>query len=288
MRTLITLFFLSTFLTGFSQNEEIIGTWYSTSGSFNHTRKFDSNSCLTDNYYKENGARVTDFYVNYEINNDSLITYWTGVNKNKETVNKREGYKILILKDTLLKLENKNGTIYEYNKIDSKVPITNTKLPNIFFNDSFGLGCISDTITDPEKGYENCLCFGEINFNTKLSEYIEKFGQPSQVMDNEDGSKYYIFILSQSEKTFSYLAVQLLNDKTKAIQLTGNDSSVPLSFSTIKLGDYFTYVYSKLGENYVQEEVEEISGYIWDYAPFPFSIEFDSKMRVYSIRISKK
>ncbi len=287
MRTTLTLILFFTFSIAFSQSEKIIGTWQASKGYLTATKKFSQSKCLTEFYLKDTRAKTNELETDYKIENDSLFDYWKFVNSDKEVVNKKESFKIVFFSDSLMKLKGESGDIYEYKKLSSEIPETNTKLPNTFYYDSFGLGCISDTLTAPEYGYENCLCFGEINFKTSLNEYIEKFGEPDKIMDNEDGSKYYIFILSQSEETFSYFAVQILNNETIAIQLTGKDSSIPISFSTIKLGDYFTYVSGRLGKNYIKEEVEEITGFIWDYNPFPFSIEFKD-LKVYSIRLTKK
>lgn len=287
MRTFFTFILLFIFSIGFSQTENIIGTWQGSKGRLASTKKFSQSKCLTEFYMKENGAKAGEIETDYKIVNDSLIQSWKDFNANGELVNKTELFKIEYLSDSVLKLIGKSGDVDEYEKISSESPRTNTEFINTFYYNSLGLGCISDTIQSPESGYMNCLCFGEINFETTLNQYYDKFGEPARIMDNSDGSKYYIFILSPSQEAFSYIAVQILNNETTVIQLTGKDNTIPFSFSTIKLGDHATYVKQRLGPNYEQIKVEEIDGFKWSYNPFPFSIEFID-MRVYSIRLSKK
>jgi len=287
MRTFLTLFLAFTVLSSFSQNDNIIGEWKTTSSRIDKIQKFDNSKCFSEYFQKGNGARIGYWICDYEVLNDTLFNYWTRT-KDNVVENMKEAFEIVLFTDSLFKLKNSSGDTLEYYRISSEMPITEVKLPNTFYSNDFGLACISDSLFDPESGYNNCLCFGDINFETTLNEYIDRFGEPAKIMENEDGSKYYIFILTQPQETFSYLAVQILNNETTAIQLTGKDSSIPLSFSTIKLGDYFTYVGQRLGKQYVQKDVEDISGFMWDYNPFPFSVEFDRDMRVYSIRLSKK
>lgn len=286
MRKLLILIFVFATSYCFSQNEKLIGTWETSKGNLKIIKKFNQENCLTEFYMKEFNAKTQELETKYTIENGKLIHTWKTIKGKGKFENKTESFKIEFLSDSLVKLTAKGNEIFEYRKTSTEIPYTSIRKNNTFLSDNFGIGCISDTLNNSE-GYMNCLCFEEINFNTTIEEFINKFGEPARVMDNSDGSKYYIFILSKPKETFSYIAVQKLNNETIALQLTGKDNKIPFSFSTIKLGDYNTFVQQRLGSNFKESKVGEINGFMWDYNPFPFSIEFVDQ-RVYSIRLSKK
>jgi len=98
--------------------------------------------------------------------------------------------------------------------------------------------------------------------------------------------RVYTLPTSTGEPSLAYTVISYVKSVTETIQLTGHSTVEPIDFSSIVLGDDEMKVRERFGAPYFTEEVEEIEGYKWGYAPFPISIEFIDK-KVYSIRISR-
>jgi len=88
-------------------------------------------------------------------------------------------------------------------------------------------------------------------------------------------------------RLLSYLVVMMDSYGTvESMQLTGkpNEVTAALHFSSITLGTPKEKVADILGLPSAASDVPKIKGKLWDYAPFPFTIEFVNGV-VYSIRI---
>lgn len=86
----------------------------------------------------------------------------------------------------------------------------------------------------------------------------------------------------------SYLVVVLASSgHVSSLQITGHPSEIAdnLAFSSIKLGSPKQHVIDVLGLPSSVTDVPKVKGVLWDYAPFPFSVELVGGI-VYSVRIN--
>lgn len=145
------------------------------------------------------------------------------------------------------------------------------------------IACVTTSIPDPEEGYLDCLHIGDVRMKMKAKGIEKIFGEPYQVIDNEN-TQSRIYLLPTDGDKYPYLVVTYKKNKVDAIQLTGVSTTIDIDFSSIRLGDNEAVVKEILGPPSDISEVEQINGIKWSYNPFPISIEFiDTK--VYSIRI---
>ena len=104
---------------------------------------------------------------------------------------------------------------------------------------------------------------------------------------NHDGKIFNVYLLNGMENgSQPYMVIELVNGQLKSIQITGEASIEELSFSSISLGDYYTFVEQKLGPPSDTGLVDDETTY-WDYAPFTFSFEIKNNL-VYSIKLTKQ
>ena len=91
--------------------------------------------------------------------------------------------------------------------------------------------------------------------------------------------------IAATADTHVYWVIGHRDDTIVSIQLTGNHSHPDLAFATIQLNDSEERVLALLGPRADITAVREVGGFLWDYRPFPISIEFVHG-RVYSIKVT--
>ena len=91
--------------------------------------------------------------------------------------------------------------------------------------------------------------------------------------------------IAATADTHVYWVIGHRDDTIVSIQLTGNHSHPDLAFATIQLNDSEERVLALLGPRATITAVREVGGFLWDYRPFPISIEFVHG-RVYSIKVT--
>ena len=85
----------------------------------------------------------------------------------------------------------------------------------------------------------------------------------------------------------AYWVIGHKEGKITSIQITGNYPHEQIAFATIKLTDPKEKVREILGPRFHERKVESINGVMWDYYPFPITVELvDNK--VYSVRVAEK
>jgi len=161
---------------------------------------------------------------------------------------------------------------------------TDTIPTDEFRIDSVGLGCFSNKTFEHSGGYLRCLRIGSINIKMKQNEVEKMLKDPVKIIENDDGQTF-IYLLPTSEEYYPYLAITYKKKKVLSIQLTGFSTTSDFSFSSITLGTHYKKVLEILGKPHKITKVPDINGLLWDYTPFPFSIEFVNK-KVYSIKVS--
>ncbi|MDH5181686.1 MAG: hypothetical protein OEY07_18645, partial [Gammaproteobacteria bacterium] len=120
-----------------------------------------------------------------------------------------------------------------------------------------------------------------------------KIGAPYKAMDNpwkeiaqNNGVTVTAYPIINNDKHNAYWVIGHKAGTITSLQLTGNYADDKLSFSSIKLDDSQDKVKSILGPRYRVKQLQDINGEMWDYYPFPISIEF-VKGKVYSIRVTE-
>jgi len=116
------------------------------------------------------------------------------------------------------------------------------------------------------------------------SDYKPKIS-PYKEVEQKNGIVASVFVISSTEEYESYLVIGHKDNKIASVQYTGNYPSEKLTLASIKLMDTKSIVKKFLGPRYQVSKVKDINGEIWDYYPFPISIEFKDEV-VYSMRIS--
>lgn len=149
----------------------------------------------------------------------------------------------------------------------------------------FGGNTIICKMQNPDD-QDACLRIGDFKMGDDFAALASKMGKPYRIIPQSDERTAVVYVITATQESEAYWVLEHHDGKLVAIQLTG-DAPVPdVSFSTIQLTDPEAKVKEVLGPRYAISEVPEIGGTLWDYDPFPFSIEFvDGK--VYSIRISR-
>jgi hypothetical protein len=157
----------------------------------------------------------------------------------------------------------------------------------------------------PDTRLDHCLRMGPLNTGMEyaalqkalltLKNIPERaINDPRVVASPPDGSRTLMLPLATAEQggktgLVSYLVV--IVDKAgvvQTMQLTGRPSAATeqLPFSSIRIGAAQDRVIDVLGLPSSVNDVPQIKGKSWSYAPFPFSIEFVSG-QVYSVRLER-
>ncbi len=140
------------------------------------------------------------------------------------------------------------------------------------------LVCKSDSATDESA----CLRIGSL----KIGAEYKPTSKPWKEVPVKNGVTVSVFSIIAKDDITAYWVIGHKDGRITSIQLTGNYSNENLSFSTIMLNDSKDKVKKVLGPRYRESDVDSIKGAMWDYYPFPISIEFTND-RVYSIRIAE-
>lgn len=163
-------------------------------------------------------------------------------------------------------------------------------------------GCIMEQ-SPSEPGYMHCLRMGPLQLGmefyrlqmalSNLKGIPEQFiTQPRLVNQTDDGITTLLMPVAaiqagEQTRMQSYLIVVMdQRGIVKSLQLTGlpGEMQGKLKFSSIALGSSRQDVADILGFPSSVSDVPEISGKMWSYYPFPFTIEFKGDT-VYSVRI---
>jgi hypothetical protein len=136
----------------------------------------------------------------------------------------------------------------------------------------------------PAQNYLACLRIGPIRIGDAYRPIRERMPKPFREIALEGGVIASAFRIVTTAEAGAYWVIGHRDEAIVSIQLTGNYSHPDLAFATIKLNDSEEKVLALLGPGHITE-VREIGGLLWDYRPFPISIELIHG-RVYSIKVA--
>jgi len=137
--------------------------------------------------------------------------------------------------------------------------------------------------TDETSKDDNNACskIGPVKVGDSFSPKTEAW----KVVAQPNGVTASVYPIVADDKHNAYWVIGHKDKKIISVQLTGNYPEPNLSFSTIQLTDSKDKVKSILGPRFTSNEIPEIGGEVWDFYPFPITIEFKGDS-VYSIRIA--
>jgi hypothetical protein len=167
------------------------------------------------------------------------------------------------------------------------------------------IGCVKEGTTWDEPGYAHCLRLGSLRLGMPFHFLQVTLIQDHQIPEAQvvsarmvgttpDGTRRFLIpFQTQDEgdrqRLRSYLVTAVdASGAVELIQVTGTPSTLTegLTFSSIGLGSREQWVIDILGLPSSATPVPQIKGTLWNYAPFPFSVELVDGA-VYSIQIRR-
>ncbi len=136
-----------------------------------------------------------------------------------------------------------------------------------------------------DSGEDDSACFriGSL----KIGEEYKPRNKAWKEISQGQGVTASVHPIVANDEFNAYWVIGHKEGKITSIQITGNYPHEKLVFSTIKLADPKEKVKEILGPRFHERKVESINGIMWDYYPFPITIELiDNK--VHSIRVAEK
>ena len=260
---------------------DLTGRWKWANDKMEADVFFSEDRYFMEAYLKGTKSQISEGFSYFMIIGDTLIFNKVPVDEGREPLS----YHLIssFTPDKMVLIDLKNGKKDQYYRVDYDQRVLKKYRNDEFYYGGGGIVCISDKLDGNDN---HCLNFGGFSLNSTLEEIEQILGKPYDKMSH--GGKFYNVYLLKELKNGSqpYIAVELLNGQVKSIQITGEASIEELSFSSISLGDYYTFVEQKLGPPSDTGLVDDETTY-WDYAPFTFSFEIKNNL-VYSIKLTKQ
>lgn len=137
----------------------------------------------------------------------------------------------------------------------------------------------------PAQDYLACLRIGPLRIGDAYRPFRERNPKPYREVALDGGVIASAHRIATAADTHAYWVIGHRDDTIVSIQLTGNHSHPDLAFATIQLNDSEERVLALLGPRANITAAREVGGFLWDYRPFPISIELVHG-RVYSIKVA--
>lgn len=242
---------------------------------------FSDDMYYMEAFIKNSNAQVSEGFSYFMIHGDTLIFNKVQASEGREPI----AYHLIeSISDTeMMLVDLKNGKKDLYKRINRDYfRLTKYRMNEFYYAGGTNV-CVSGKVDD---SYNHCLNFGDISVNSTIEEIELLLGEPYDIMSQGSGL-YRVYLLQElDDGSQPYFVIEMNNDQPKSIQITGHESREQLSFSSISLGDYHTFVEQKLGKPSEIGAVNDETVY-WDYKPFAFSFEIRNDF-VYSIKLIKQ
>jgi len=264
---------------GFGQG--LTGKWLWENDQMQTDVYFSDDMYFMEAFIKNTTSQVSEGFSYYMIVGDTLIFNKVPASEGKEPL----AYQLIesISDYKMVLIDLKNGDKDYYTRVNHDYILLTKYRNNEFYFAGGGIFCVSDQVNET---YHQCLNFGEISVNSSIEEIDQILGKPRDIM-SQGSSLFRVYLLQELEDgSQPYFALELQNGQLQSIQITGYESREHLSFSSISLGDYHTFVEQKLGKPSEIGAVDDETVY-WDYKPFSFSFEIRNDF-VYSIKLIKR
>ena len=267
MKVFSLVFSLLVSLTSISA-QDLTGTWHWANDKYEGVAKIDSSIYHSVIYFKGSDTKVLEVYNYYLLDKSKLYLSEEPFTINTDKKSKAF-YKVKSNGDEQFSLTGNLGVETYVRKSSTANPVRH--LANEFYI-SNKLTCYSEEGTPTKTGA--CLSIGGISFYSTLEDVKGKFGKPVQSgLDNET-NEWYAFYTDPKDRKSPVLTITVKNNKIIRINLKGYKSKDDLAFSSIRLGDFYSFVKYRLGEPGYKKEVKAAGDETWVYVAAPIIIEF--------------
>jgi len=275
-------FILVAFAHSFSTfGQGLTGKWKWENDEMSAEVYFSNQKYYMEAFIKNTSSQLSEGFSYFMIEGDTLIFNKVPPAEGREPI----AYHLIesISDYNMVLVDLSNGKKDAYTRINRDEVYLAKYRTNEFYYAGGTNVCVSDVAGS---SYNVCLNFGDISVNSSIAEIEQVLGKPFDYV--EQGDRYYQLYLLQKldDGSQPYFAAEIKNDQIISIQITGFGTKEHLSFSSISLGDYSSFVEQRLGKpkeiGYVDEETEH-----WAYTPFTFSLEIKNGY-VYSIKLNRQ
>lgn len=276
---LILLIFLLSNIPALGQG--LTGQWSWENDQIRTDVYFSDDMYYMEAFIKNSNAQVSEGFSYFMIHGDTLIFNKVRASEGREPI----AYHLIeSISDTeMMLVDLGNGNKDQYKRINHDYFQLTKYRNNEFYYTGVTNVCVSDKVEDTNN---HCLNFGSISVNSSIEEIEQILGEPYDIM-SRGNSLYRVYLLEAlDDGSQPYFAIEMNDVQIKSIQITGLESREHLSFSSISLGDYHTFVEQKLGKPSEIGAVDDETIY-WDYKPFAFSFEIRNQF-VYSIKLIRQ
>lgn len=140
----------------------------------------------------------------------------------------------------------------------------------------FGLNCVfaADRELSKEEvaglGHRPCLYIGPFRAGATWAPIGAELGPPHRSQKGEGGEDVFVYGLARTAPP--YIVFRVRDGRITTIQLTG-EGFFDFGFAGLLLGDREADILKALGPPSDKRQGPQIKGMLWDYAPFPVSLE---------------
>lgn len=252
----------------------LIGQWQRIGEHYKAILSFNDESYLLEKYFSESDSKMEENYMNYVFMQDSVVLKGITNNEQKSAFWIRK-----LTPDTLVLQDPESFAFHKFIRITTDMPTMPKREKEIYLQNNV-LTCMTNISTVASNQAE-CLHIGELDFSWKLDSIAAVFGPEVRFVQSKKDSAIakHVFNLKSFQGTQPELIIthNRVTNEVIEIQLRGFGTVENLAFSSIRLGDYISYIEQKLGKPTDKQFDNETLTTKWSYAPYPLVFEFKNK-----------
>lgn len=264
-------------------SDVLLGKWKRVGNFYGAELSIDPNIYYYEKFFINTHSKIEETMMKYSFMQDSIVMYEFGPEEGAKKV-------VLWIKelttDTLTVQDAETFEIEKFIRADSVLPTVIRPMNELRY-----LRGVLDCETDMSGGSTPCIHISDLNLDLKLEAFEDKFGHVVAYKESKENPNIakYVFHLNPYQGTQPELIVTYdsEHDEAQEIQIRGLGTEEDLSFSSIHLGDYVTYVERKLGKPAAVSEYIETGIVKWSFRPYPVVFEFKNRY-VNGIKIYRK
>lgn len=271
--------------TRIGQTSLFFGVWQRVGGHYKATISITADTLYYyEKFFSQSDSKMEDYWRRFMLSNDSLVLWEFGKLDTQHVF-----WVQRLTLDSLVLQDAETFEIEAFTRKSIEAPVI-TRPTNELKLMQGVLECDVD-LSNATAGAMPCLHIGDLNLETRFAVFEERYGKPIRSIQSTKDSAVskYLFHLPVFEGTQPELIVTYdkSKDEVREIQLRGYGVNEDLRFSSIKLGDYISYVEQKFGKPTDKTYDAETLITKWSYAPYPLMFEFKNKY-VYGVKIFRK
>lgn len=250
--------------------QDIQGSWKWSNDKYEGVAEIDSNIYHSVIYFKGSDTKVLEIYNYYLIDKTRLYLseepFIASTDKKSKTL-----YRFKSNGDNQFILTGNLGAETYTRERPSGKPVQ-YKANEFYININKKLTCYNEEGIPTKTGA--CLSIGGISFYSTLDDVKNKFGGPLQSGFDEESNQWYAFYTDPKDRKSPILTITIKDSKIIRLNLKGYKSKDDITFSSIRLGDFYSFVKQRLGEPGYKKEVKAAGDETWVYVVAPITIEF--------------